>query len=320
MSTKESNTSSEHDDDGQSSAAAAASPAPPAAAAASSSSSSSSPSVAEALYAVETLVQVFGFSVDVANQAVDEMGTADVTQLYNYILDQGLGKDTGGAVYPIDNCPHIHHMVHALVTSAAATAATSSGIHAADPTTKNPQVGGPHVFEQYCQYQPQQEQKSSSSGSTKKTGTGNFKEETVLFPADIGGGAAANAKAAANANEDKAAPSSSSAVACPKGENWLCLTCGQVFCSRYVNGHGLQHWKDTVSSSEGPAPPLTSTSDDAATAASEGHCVAVSLADLSVWCHVCGAYLVHDETILKPIVSQLEQWKFARSEPNNEGS
>ena len=32
---------------------------------------------------------------------------------------------------------------------------------------------------------------------------------------------------------------------CPGTENWLCLTCGALRCSRYVNGHGLQHWQET---------------------------------------------------------------------------
>ena len=71
---------------------------------------------------------------------------------------------------------------------------------------------------------------------------------------------------------------------CPKGENWVCLACGDVFCSRYVNAHGLAHYEET------------------------GHCVMVSLADLSVWCHVCGAYLVHNK--LEPIIKRLQKVKF----------
>jgi NAD-dependent deacetylase sirtuin 2 len=79
---------------------------------------------------------------------------------------------------------------------------------------------------------------------------------------------------------------------CPIGENWLCLECGKVRCSRYVNKHGLTHWEDTKTD-ENP----------------HGHCIAVSLADLSVWCHLCSAYLKHPA--LQPLVQQLEQMKFS---------
>jgi uncharacterized UBP type Zn finger protein len=79
---------------------------------------------------------------------------------------------------------------------------------------------------------------------------------------------------------------------CPMGENWLCLECGGIRCSRYVNGHGLVHWEDTKS--QDPA--------------GVGHCVAASLADLSVWCHICRAYLC-DPSLL-PLTNMLEHLKF----------
>lgn len=86
---------------------------------------------------------------------------------------------------------------------------------------------------------------------------------------------------------------------CPSTENWLCLQCGVVGCSRYVNGHGLLHYKATLNGDEkGP---------DGA-----GHCIAASLSDLSVWCHACGAYLRH--TDLDPLVKKLEQLKFENEE------
>ena len=33
----------------------------------------------------------------------------------------------------------------------------------------------------------------------------------------------------------------SSPSSCPEGENWLCLECGAVLCSRYGNGHAKLH-------------------------------------------------------------------------------
>lgn len=76
---------------------------------------------------------------------------------------------------------------------------------------------------------------------------------------------------------------------CPGSENWLCLECGTIGCSRYVNGHGLEHWQDTKADS------------------TVGHCVAVSLSDLSVWCYVCQAYVQNPS--LMPITRELEQRK-----------
>ena len=82
---------------------------------------------------------------------------------------------------------------------------------------------------------------------------------------------------------------------CPSRENWICLQCGVVRCSRYVNGHGIAHYKDTLECDPG---------EDRA-----GHCVGVSLADLSVWCHACQAYL--EDPVVHGLVRTLEVLKFA---------
>ncbi|KAJ8422105.1 hypothetical protein Cgig2_024994 [Carnegiea gigantea] len=50
-------------------------------------------------------------------------------------------------------------------------------------------------------------------------------------------------------------------------ENWLCLCCKDVLCSRFINKHMLEHYEQ------------------------KGHCVALSYSDLSVWCFKCDAYL-----------------------------
>ncbi|KAM3728842.1 Histone deacetylase [Dirofilaria immitis] len=46
-------------------------------------------------------------------------------------------------------------------------------------------------------------------------------------------------------------------------EQWVCLTCYSVNCSRYVEGHAVHHQMRT------------------------GHSMALSLTDLSVWCYPC---------------------------------
>ncbi|XP_023909364.1 zinc finger BED domain-containing protein RICESLEEPER 2 [Quercus suber] len=50
-------------------------------------------------------------------------------------------------------------------------------------------------------------------------------------------------------------------------ENWLCLSCKDVLCSRYVNKHMLQHFQQS------------------------NHCLSLGYRDLSVWCNSCNAYL-----------------------------
>mmetsp|Transcript_8016 Transcript_8016/g.12243 ORF Transcript_8016/g.12243 Transcript_8016/m.12243 type:complete len:559 (+) Transcript_8016:400-2076(+) len=81
---------------------------------------------------------------------------------------------------------------------------------------------------------------------------------------------------------------------CPPGENWVCLHCGAVRCSRYVNSHSMVHYDETKARDE---------DGDGA-----GHCIVASLGDLSVWCHECNAYLRHPR--LDPLIEKLEQLKF----------
>ncbi|XP_021729667.1 histone deacetylase 6-like [Chenopodium quinoa] len=50
-------------------------------------------------------------------------------------------------------------------------------------------------------------------------------------------------------------------------ENWVCLFCKDVLCSRFINKHMLEHYEQ------------------------KGHCLALSYSDLSVWCFTCDAYL-----------------------------
>ncbi|KAK2850937.1 hypothetical protein Q5P01_007213 [Channa striata] len=55
-------------------------------------------------------------------------------------------------------------------------------------------------------------------------------------------------------------------------ENWICLTCYQVFCGRYVNEHMVTH------------------------GVTAEHPVVLSFSDLSVWCYLCEAY-VHNKDV-----------------------
>jgi len=104
-----------------------------------------------------------------------------------------------------------------------------------------------------------------------------------------------------------------SPVSCPKGENWLCLKCGAMLCSRYANGHARMHWEDTKEEDQidnsttaaATTHTITTTEKDQAAV---GHCIAVSLTDLSVWCYECNAYLTHPK--LSEMTKRLEKIKF----------
>lgn len=53
-------------------------------------------------------------------------------------------------------------------------------------------------------------------------------------------------------------------------ENWQCLHCKSVYCSRYCQGHMKKHVQDVPE-----------------------HSVCISYSDLSVWCYICGNYIIH---------------------------
>lgn len=95
---------------------------------------------------------------------------------------------------------------------------------------------------------------------------------------------------------------------CNSTENWLCLHCGSVDCSRYFAGHGMQHWEETKASAKGEHEHTK-----------DGHCIVVSLTDLSFWCHCCQCYLSTSDatsetgTILHEYAQTLEFMKFSAS-------
>jgi hypothetical protein len=211
--------------------------------------------VAQGMQMVETLCSLFGFSEHAANQAVNAVGASSVQSCCDYILDHGLGVDSGGAISPIDHCPH-----------------------ASNAVTVQASMISQDVLQRPCEYHD--------------------------------GGYSTSVSAAAKARQKEDVDQITGQ--CPGGENWLCLTCGNIYCSRYVNGHGLRHWEDTRATT---SPTSTDATDmcnnDRPEPVMTGHCVMVSLADLSVWCHVCGAYLVtHKNTTLESITKRIESIKF----------
>ncbi|KAG8520800.1 Histone deacetylase 6, partial [Galemys pyrenaicus] len=73
-------------------------------------------------------------------------------------------------------------------------------------------------------------------------------------------------------------------------ENWVCLSCYQVYCGRYVNAHMLQHHEGS------------------------GHPLVLSYVDLSAWCYYCQAY-VHNQALLES-KNTAHQNKFGEDMPH----
>jgi uncharacterized UBP type Zn finger protein len=211
-------------------------PPPPAAAAA---AQDDDATLAKKWAALDQLTDAYGFSMEASKKAIDNVGP-DIPAACAFLIDNGLGVDKGGPVFPIDSCPHMDGHVKI----------SPRDLDSFDPSSSR------------CSHFEDSEQESSGKGKAK---------------ADV----------------------DSATGSCTSTENWMCLECGVVRCSRYANGHGLVHWENTKAQS----------SRAAGQTSSVGHCVQLSLSDLSVWCHVCAAYLHH--ATLSEILKKVEERKFA---------
>ncbi|XP_019485164.1 PREDICTED: histone deacetylase 6 isoform X1 [Hipposideros armiger] len=74
-------------------------------------------------------------------------------------------------------------------------------------------------------------------------------------------------------------------------ENWVCLSCYEVYCSRYISAHMLQHHEGS------------------------GHPLVLSYVDLSTWCYQCQAY-VHHQALLD-VKNVAHQNKFGEDMPHS---
>jgi hypothetical protein len=249
--------------------------------------------IAQAMYAIETLTVLYGFSLEAANEAINHVTTKanakanaaggdDLVALScDYILDHGLGIDSGGAIAPIGDCPHVvdnNNNTHD--AGGEPLSQHEKGTISGDNDKDMDKACGcisvtaedvpETIFEMPCGYFGE----SKNNSETKKVSTvvGGFKDD-IEYSSSLG--------------DNKAT--------CPRGENWWCLKCGGIYCSRYVNGHGVKHYYDQQHQHQ----------------KKEEHCVMIGLADLSVWCHSCGSYLeTHHNKRLSSILQKLQDIKF----------
>ena len=187
--------------------------------------------IAQRLYAMDMLMNVYQFPPDISALALDTVG-GDITAACNWILEEGLAADQGGSIIPKTDCPHMDTFITTISDK---------------PTPILP----PLSQWDKCTYLQQSRQEAKKTGSLK----------SEINETDGG---------------------------CPTGENWMCLKCHVIQCSRYVNGHAKCHYEES------------------------GHAIAISLADLSAWCYECQAYIEHPQKV-SPILTDLQKIKFADS-------
>ncbi len=70
-------------------------------------------------------------------------------------------------------------------------------------------------------------------------------------------------------------------------ENWICLTCHEIQCSRYVKNHMVEHYEK------------------------HKHPMVLSFTDISVWCYECDSYVHND--ILSEVKQLAYDSKFANT-------
>lgn len=103
---------------------------------------------------------------------------------------------------------------------------------------------------------------------------------------DDHGGVGASSKAAVGKGDEEAEAE--------EEEVWVCGSCHNVGCSRFINGHALQHYDST----------------------SGAHPISISWRDLSAYCYACDSYLnTFLLPALHPLFRALHRSKFDGEEP-----
>jgi hypothetical protein len=303
--------------------------------------------LAREIQIIDKLTSVYGFPHRLALDALEECGplAADdendddfVVTCYNWILDNHDDDagvvDGGGPVVPRIDCPHVTKRVrfrifeigmdgmetevfstndsdeHTGSTTIAPWLAGEGGISTHRPEGRD----HPDLMNVECQYhryadmrrrrwmRPSREE--SLEGRTPFPAVGSLKSDVDDDSFDDAHPDTNIIVAEGGEGDDDIRARHAQPRYCPMGMNWLCLECGMMMCSRYANGHARTHYEITKEEDEAAGGEEVS----AAMANVGGHCIAVCLADLSVWCYRCNAYLRYPT--LDVVTKYLEGLKF----------
>jgi len=226
-------------------------------------------------------------------------------------------EDTGGPVVPKVDCPHLaRHVKFGIVNGKMQLIVGDDDDESDGSASSSRQLA--HEFQRLC---------LEGNLMTSKCQHGSVLRKRVsrkrLRSEDGNSAGKLKCEEDYEMNQVDANNKEGGEVSCPKeNENWLCLECGALLCSRYANGHAKMHYEDTKEE-ETEAIRMARTkslleeggnNNDNVNGGTtgEGHCVAVSLADLSVWCYECNAYLRHSS--LEVLTKYLEELKFGNDE------
>ena len=266
---------------------------------------------------------------------METVGPEDVTECYNWILDNYQLEDCGGPVVPKLDCPHLEYCVDQnnvlkkfQLLQRRQQRDNEECCNNKVGTEKN------NIFQMKCQHYSLSLMKRPISRKRLRSeeDCGDEKEQAVLPTGQL-----KRDEDYDTTNETtKSSSTTPTTTFCNGKENWLCLQCGILLCSRYEHGHAKLHWEDTKSaeledfvmimSSSPPSSLLNNNSsannsgngdddDPKKKKKATGHCIGVSLADLSVWCYECNAYLHHDS--FTGLMKCLEELKFGGGEESS---
>jgi len=222
-------------------------------AAASSSKTVSEHYLAQTLHTLDQLTTIFSFPHHLAKLAIDTCGPEDITTCYNWILDNHSNEveDCGGPVVPINDCPHINNHVKFAIIDDKMQLITTDNNSIANDTNNSGSMSRSsslsnccqeftcidetsNIMTAKCQYYNECNMKNKRIGSRKRLRSEDEKERIGQLKCD----------------EDydtctKVTTGEEKQLTCPSGENWICLECGALMCSRYANGHAKLHYEDT---------------------------------------------------------------------------
>ncbi|KAL7499044.1 hypothetical protein ACHAWT_009640 [Skeletonema menzelii] len=267
------------------------------AAAAAPSSRTISEHLALTLQTIDQLTTIFSFPPHIATLAVETIGPEDVTQCYNWILDNYNDlDDCGGPVVPKLDCPHLQLLLDGgdgndvleeklfqlIQQSKRNDDETRNGNSGDDCCNK---VGMKNLFQMTCQHYSSLMKRPTSRKRLRSEDDNTSGHETQLREAVVPTGQLKREEDYDDNNDinETATASTTSTNCCNGKENWLCVQCGLLLCS------SIGDKKEAT-----------------------GHCIAISLADLSVWCYECNAYLHHDSLV--GLMKRLEALKFGSSD------
>jgi Zn-finger in ubiquitin-hydrolases and other protein len=258
-----------------------------------------------------------------------------------YILDNNLAADQGGSVVPVDNCPHVlshlQHLItvndlpilpqHVLCSYEYSNGSTETGND--DDLYEDVQFGpdgqAPKKRKKkigQLKVDPDEELLESMQKKQNGKRCGSGTENWLCLHCGVvrcgryvqGHGLLHWQETRAGENTTRAPVAEGPSTAGVATVAGFAVESDENRADESLGGSRPQS-DETVPSeivqteSTTEAPAVTPVGPTPSSEVGDGHCLAVSLSDLSIWCHVCQSY-VHGHSYFEMIRQQLEYYKF----------